>query len=139
MTGLARFHDAQKGIFPTTLAELQSGRKKTHWMWFVFPQHVSLGRSEMAKRYGIADIAEAQAYLSDPVLGPRLKRCTDAVLSHRDTPIDDILGEVDAMKFRSCLTLFLAADPDEPVFAEALETFYAGNPDPLTLAALKSA
>jgi uncharacterized protein (DUF1810 family) len=140
MTDLDRFVKAQAGRHGTTfdqaLAELQAGRKASHWIWFVLPQLRVLGRSQMARAYGIADLAEAQAYAAHPVLGPRLVACVRAMLSHSGKSAEAILGPVDALKFCSCLTLFEKAAPDEPVWGQALECFYGGTRDEATLAAL---
>lgn len=135
--GLARFHAAQGRQYADALRELQDGRKTTHWIWFVFPQLRALGRSGTARLYGIADLAEARAYLSDPVLAARLIAAAEAMLPHPD-PVA-VLGPVDAMKLRSSATLFAAAAPDSPagqVMARILDRFWDGAPDPLTLDAL---
>jgi uncharacterized protein (DUF1810 family) len=131
---LERFVTAQDqhGTYTQAVAELRSGRKTSHWMWFVFPQIAGLGRSATAQAYAIADLAEARAYLAHPVLGPRLVECAETVASHRDRSADQIFGGIDAMKLRSSMTLFAAADPNQPVFAAVLEHFFAG-PDPETL------
>ncbi len=130
---LKRFVRAQEHDYKTALAELYSGRKRTHWIWYVFPQLRELGRSEMAREYGIADRQEAAAYIAHPLLGARLVECVKAVLGHSGLGADEILGEVDAMKFRSCLTLFAEVAPTEPAFFAALEAFYQGRPDNETL------
>lgn len=130
MSDLSRFHSAQADVCPTALAEIRAGAKRTHWMWFIFPQLRALGRSPTAKHYGIADIAEARAYLDDPVLGPRLRECCAALLKHHAAP-ESILGPVDALKLRSCATLFMHVS-DEPVFRKILAQFYNGEPCPLT-------
>lgn len=122
---LHRFHEAQAGTYATALAELQAGRKRSHWMWFIFPQLASLGRSGTAKFYGIADLEEARAYLADPVLGPRLIACAEAMLQHPDRSAEDILGPVDALKLRSSATLFEAAGAQ--VMGRVLATFYGGE------------
>ncbi len=127
---------AQDPVWPAVEAELAAGTKTSHWMWFVFPQLAGLGRSATSRRFAIADLAEARAYLAHPALGPRLREATDLVLRHRGADPEAILGPVDAGKFRSCLTLFAAAAPDEPRFGAALEAFYGGAPDPRTLALL---
>lgn len=127
--GLDRFVKAQEGVFERALAELEAGRKRTHWIWYVLPQLDGLGRSFKAEYYGIADLAEAKAYLAHPILGPRLRACVKAMLGHRGTPPRAILGSPDDLKFRSCLTLFETAAPDEPLFAEALAAFYEGDRD----------
>lgn len=133
MADLERFHAAQAGTYETALAELRAGEKRSHWMWFILPQIAGLGRSPMAQRYAIADLQEAREYLADPVLGARLKACVAAALEHRDRSARAIFGPPDDMKFRSCLTLFEAAAPHEPLFGEALDTFYQGERDPETL------
>ena len=133
MDGLARFLEAQAPIHESAFEELRDGRKRTHWMWFVFPQLRGLGRSETAWRYGIADLAEARAYLGHPVLGPRLAECTQAVLAHAGTPLGAILGFPDELKFVSCMTLFDAAGGSKDLFQRALQVFNGGNPDEGTL------
>ena len=135
MSDLVRFHTAQKPVFEGALAELQRGRKATHWMWFVFPQLRSLGRSATAYRYGITDLAEARRYLKDPILADRLIRAAQAVLSHPDKSATSIMGPVDALKLRSSATLFDAAGGG-PEFRQILDTFYDGEPCHLTLSAL---
>lgn len=134
---LNRFLEAQDPIYATALAELRQGRKRSHWIWFILPQLKGLGWSSMSARYGISGLEEARAYLAHPVLGPRLLECVHALLAHAGTPPDTILGGIDAMKFRSCLTLFARAAPAEPVFAAALERFFAGEPDPKSLRLLE--
>ncbi|MGN5375332.1 DUF1810 domain-containing protein [Sphingomonas hankookensis] len=135
---LARFVDAQRDSHATALAELRAGAKRSHWMWFVFPQIAGLGSSAMARRYAIAGRAEAQAYLAHPLLAARLVEAADALLAHRDRDIDAMLGAVDAMKLRSSMTLFEAAsDGSQPVFAAILDTFYSGRRDPATLSRLR--
>ncbi len=134
---LARFVDAQRDSYATALAELRAGAKRSHWMWFVFPQIAGLGSSAMAQHYAIADRAEARAYLAHPLLAARLVESSQALLAHRDRDIDAMLGAIDAVKLRSSMTLFEAAsDGGEPVFAAILDTFYAGERDPATLARL---
>jgi uncharacterized protein (DUF1810 family) len=131
---LQRFLDAQDagGTYERALGELRAGRKTSHWMWFVFPQVAGLGQSATSRRYAIASLAEARAYLEHPVLGPRLLECARALLGHEDRSAAEILGEIDAVKLRSSMTLFAAADPREPVFAEVLDRFYAGARDAAT-------
>lgn len=138
-SGLERFLEAQSNSFDEALSELLAGRKRTHWMWYILPQLRGLGRSEMAYLYGIADRQEAQDYLKHPVLGPRLVRCVQAMLTHRHANPAQILGEVDALKLHSCLTLFAAVAPAEPCFTEALATFYRGRHDQATLDLLGAA
>ncbi|MDP9795617.1 uncharacterized protein (DUF1810 family) [Catenuloplanes nepalensis] len=132
MADLQRFVDAQEGVHERALAELAAGEKRSHWMWFVFPQLAGLGRSEMARRYALASLDEARDYLAHPVLGPRLRECARAVLSVQGRTADRILGGIDAQKLRSSMTLFSLAAPDEPVFAEVLDRYFEGAPDPLT-------
>ena len=129
---LERFHAAQEDTYATALTELQAGQKRSHWMWFIFPQLASLGRSGTAKFYGIADLAEARAYLADPVLGPRLIACAEAMLMHPDRSATDILGPVDAMKLRSSATLFAMAGAE--VMDEVLAAFHGGERCPVTVA-----
>ncbi len=135
---LERFVEAQEGDYAQALAELSAGRKRTHWIWYVLPQLRELGRSAMAKEYGISDGNEAASYLAHPLLGPRLVECVSAILNHSDRSAVDILGDIDAMKFRSCLTLFAQVAPAEPVFARALAVFYQGVPDDETLRLLRT-
>src|SRR5690606_11356984 len=124
-------------VYEDALAELKAGRKRTHWMWFVFPQIAGLGRSETARYYALASAAEARAYLDDPALGTRLRDCTAAVLAHRDRGAEAVFGPVDALKFRSSMTLFEAIAGDAALFAAALDAFYEGARDPATLAILE--
>ena len=137
MTDLSRFHEAQEATYDTALAELRAGRKRTHWMWFIFPQLRGLGRSPTAQHYGIDGLEEARAYLADPVLGPRLVEAARAVLAHRDRDLAEVLGGVDAMKLRSSATLFEAAGGD-PVFGEILGAFHDGERCELTRRKLAS-
>ena len=131
---LQRFVDAQAPAFPAALAELRAGRKRTHWMWFVFPQLASLGRSGTARFYGIGSLDEARAYAEHPVLGARLVACTQAVLAHAGArSLHEIFGSPDDLKFRSCMTLFANAAKERAPFDAALEAFCDG-PDPLTVA-----
>ena len=130
---LERFVRAQERDYAQALAELDAGRKKTHWVWYVLPQLRDLGRSPMAAAYGIAGRQEAAAYMAHPVLGPRLVECVNAMLGHPDCSAAEILGDVDAMKFRSCLTLFAEVATGEPCFRAALASFYQGRPDEATL------
>ena len=131
-----RFVDAQAHSYEDAFDEIRAGHKTSHWMWFVFPQIAGLGRSDTARRYAIASLDEARAYLAHPVLGERLKACTRAVLAHRDRSAHAIFGSPDDVKFRSSMTLFSAADPAEPLFRDALAQFDGGQQDPLTVAAL---
>jgi len=130
---LARFREAQVQWYATALRELRAGKKRSHWVWFVFPQLKGLGCSANAERYGLSGLAEARAYLADALLGQRLRECTAAMLAHQSLGASAVLGELDALKFRSCLTLFALADPGEPVFVAALESLFAGERDWRTL------
>jgi uncharacterized protein (DUF1810 family) len=133
---LERFVTAQRDIYPRALAELVQGRKDSHWMWFVFPQIAGLGQSAMAVRYAIADLAEARDYLAHPLLGARLREAAAAMLSHAGArSAEAILGGIDAVKFRSSMTLFDAAAPGEAgaLFSDCLAAFYGGARDPETL------
>lgn len=127
------FIQAQHPCYARVLAELRAGEKQTHWMWFIFPQLQGLGQSEMAYRFGLADLDAARAYLAHPVLGPRLIECASIVLQHRGVEPESIFGTVDAMKLRSCMTLFDRAAPTEAMFKQVLEQFYEGKPDAWTL------
>jgi uncharacterized protein (DUF1810 family) len=118
---------AQDPVWDEVTAELAAGQKASHWMWFVFPQIAGLGRSPTARFYAIGDLGEAKDYLAHPVLGPRLEAATRLMLGHAGTPPEAILGGIDAQKFRSSMTLFEAADPGRPVFAEALDAFCGGK------------
>jgi len=119
------------------LAELGSGRKRSHWMWFVFPQLQGLGLSGMAQRYAIGSLEEASAYLAHPVLGPRLRQCCELMLRVPDRSAHEILGSPDDTKFRSCVTLFRVAAPGEPLFQQCLDRYYDGQPDQRTLELLQ--
>lgn len=134
---LQRFVDAQAPVFDTALAELRAGQKRSHWMWFVFPQLRGLGRSPTARHYGIASLEEARAYRAHPVLGPRLEEATRAVLSVRDRTLHAVFGSPDDMKFRSSMTLFArAGEGDGGVCRQALERWCGGVEDPATLSLL---
>lgn len=128
---LQRFLDAQDGggTYESALAELTVGRKTSHWIWFVFPQLAGLGGSEMSRRYAIASLAEARAYVEHLVLGERIRDCCQALLRHRDRDAAEILGGIDAVKLRSSMTLFAAAAPGESLFTRVLDSFYEGEPD----------
>lgn len=130
---LGRFVEAQAATYAAALAELRRGRKASHWMWFVFPQIAGLGRSPTARFYALASLDEARAYLSHPVLGPRLSEVVDAILALPGRDARAVFGSPDDLKLRSSLTLFQAAAPDEPRFQRALDKYFAGRPDPLTL------
>ncbi len=135
-SGLERFITAQAPVFATVLDELQAGRKRTHWMWFVFPQLRGLGRSSTARHYGIASLAEARAYLAHAELGPRLRLCTQRVVAIRNRSLAEIFGTPDDLKFRSCMTLFARAAGEPGIFGEALARCCEGRPDPATLSLL---
>ena len=131
--GLSRFVAAQQDTFARALAELRAGEKRSHWMWFIFPQIAGLGRSDMARHYALRDLAEAQAYLAHPVLGPRLRECMAAVLAHAGVrTAEAIFGSIDAVKLRSSMTLFEAAG-DEHACADVLNAFFSGARDAETL------
>lgn len=133
---LDRFVRAQDPVYSDVLAELRTGKKRTHWMWFVFPQIAGLGQSEMARTYAIASSDEAAAYLAHPVLGPRLRECARLVATHSDMDVADIFGGPDDRKFHSSMTLFNDIAPDEAVFQTCLDQFFDGRPDAATLARL---
>ena len=134
---LERFVAAQDAVFPQVLDELSRGRKTSHWMWFVFPQLRGLGRSATARHFGLASGGEAGAYWRHPLLGARLKEGSDLVLAVAGRSALQIFGPPDDLKFRSCMTLFEAVAPGEPVFARALETYFGGERDARTLELLR--
>ena len=129
---LQRFLTAQDFNYSTALEEIRNGEKRSHWIWFIFPQLAVLGQSGNAKYYGISRLDEAKAYLAHPVLAERLRVITNALLQHKGRDAADIFGGLDAMKVRSCMTLFDAASPND-IFRKVLDTFYDGNADKLTL------
>jgi uncharacterized protein (DUF1810 family) len=131
---LQRFVDAQDqgGTYDAALAELRAGRKTSHWMWFVFPQIAGLGQSAISRRFAISSLDEAQAYLADPVLGPRLIESARALTQLPTTSAEEVFGSIDALKLRSSMTLFRRADPDEPVFAHVLDQYFGGEADGAT-------
>ena len=133
---LHRFVDAQAGVYEAVVDELRDGRKASHWMWFVFPQLRGLGHSPTAQHYGIASLDEARAYLAHPLLGERLRACTRLVLQVEGRSAHAIFGSPDDFKFRSCMTLFCFAAPDEDLFDEALGRYFGGEPDPRTVGLL---
>ena len=133
---LQRLVDAQEPVYETVLGELRAGRKRGHWMWFIFPQIVGLGRSAMAQTFALSSLEEASAYLAHPVLGRRLRECAMLVAGIPGRSITEIFGNPDDMKFRSSMTLFARAAPDEPIFATCLRQYFRGEPDPQTLANL---
>ena len=130
---LERFVTAQASCYERVVAELRRGHKSSHWMWFIFPQIVGLGRSPTAQFYALASLDEARAYLNHPVLGPRLVECTVAANAVPDGSAYDIFGGIDEVKFRSSMTLFAVAAPKEPVFRAALDRYFEGEGDRLTL------
>lgn len=134
---LNRFHDAQAPHYDRVTAELRDGAKRSHWMWFVFPQIEGLGKSEMAQRYAIHSLGEARAYLADTVLGLRLRECTALVLATKDRSVDDIFGYPDNLKFHSCMTLFAHAASEDTVFRDALDKFFGGREDGKTVSRLE--
>jgi uncharacterized protein (DUF1810 family) len=130
---LDRFVKAQESVFEEVLSELHAGRKRSHWIWFIFPQLKGLGHSAMAQDYGITSREEAEAYLQHPVLGLRLKECTQLVNAVEGRSIDAILGYPDDLKFRSSMTLFALVAPEETVFKDALRKYFSGELDQLTV------
>lgn len=130
---LQRFVEAQAPVFEQARSELREGRKTGHWMWFIFPQIQGLGSSSMAREFAIGSLAEAQEYLKHPILGPRLRECTRLVNEVKDRSIHQLLGYPDDLKFRSSMTLFAHATADNQVFMDALQKYFAGEFDRLTL------
>jgi uncharacterized protein (DUF1810 family) len=130
---LDRFLSAQAGVYSQVLVELRAGQKQSHWIWFIFPQMKGLGSSSHAQFYGIGSLEEAAAYWRHPVLGPRLEECTILVNQVEKRTIERILGYPDDLKFRSSMTLFSRAAPEAAIFTQALDKYFAGQPDPLTL------
>jgi uncharacterized protein (DUF1810 family) len=137
---LERFVAAQDhgGTYEAALAELRGGRKRSHWMWFVFPQIAGLGQSPISRRYAISSLAEAKAYLAHPVLGPRLVECARVLSGLNETSAEAVFGGIDTMKLRSSMTLFARADPANPLFGEVLDKYFAGLPDAATDRLLES-
>ncbi len=131
---LQRFVDAQDddGTYESVLRELRDGRKRSHWMWFIFPQIAGLGQSPTSRRYAISSLEEARAYVEHPVLGPRLEECTRALLQRTGASARDIFGGIDALKLRSSMTLFHRADPDNALYSEVLDRYFGGEPDSAT-------
>lgn len=132
---LERFVEAQDagGTYGSAVDELRLGWKKSHWMWFVFPQIAGLGRSSMSQRYAISSVDEARAYLEHPVLGPRLRECASLVVQAQGRSAEQIFGDIDAQKLHSSMTLFLQAAPDEPLFKQVLDQYFGGRLDQGTL------
>ena len=131
--GLDRFVQAQEGAYAQALGEIRGGRKRTHWMWYIFPQLDGLGFSATSRHFAIKGLDEARAYLEHPVLGPMLLECAKAALRVEGRTASEIFGSPDDLKLRSSLTLFARAAPDEPLFRQALDRYFAGEPDPRTL------
>lgn len=136
---LQRFVDAQDGVYEAVLEELRSGAKRSHWMWFIFPQVRGLGHSSMSVRFGIGSRDEAVAYLHHPILGPRLRECTSLVLAIEGRSSREIFGSIDEMKFRSSMTLFARVAGDETLFEDALKKYSGGAEDERTLEILGAA
>jgi len=130
---LKRFQDAQAPVIEQVRVELRAGKKRGHWMWFVFPQIAGLGRSETAQTFAIASLDEARAYLAHEILGPRLRECTALVVALQGRTIGEIFGYPDDLKFHSSITLFACAAPNEPVFREALNKYFGGAEDMATV------
>jgi len=130
---LRRFVDAQERVFDQVCSELRNGRKRSHWMWYIFPQIKGLGYSAISVKYSISSLEEAKAYLDHPILGPRLRECTRLVNQIDGRAIEDIFGYPDDMKFHSSVTLFARATPDNAIFRDALQKYFSGQPDQLTL------
>lgn len=140
MTGdddLRRFVEAQEKVYGAVVEELRAGHKRGHWMWYIFPQISGLGFSATAQKYAIRSLQEAEAYAAHPVLGQRLRQCTRLVLNLEGLSIERLFPYPDDLKFRSCMTLFDRAAPDEGLFGDALQRYFAGQPDPLTLDLLR--
>jgi uncharacterized protein (DUF1810 family) len=138
---LERFQIAQDrgGTYERAVGELRAGRKRSHWMWFVFPQLAGLGHSSMSRTYAISSLAEAEAYLRHPVLGPRLLECARILTELGGTGAEEILGPVDALKLRSSMTLFARAAPEEELFGQVLEQYFGGVPDAASEELLRAA
>ena len=135
---LKRFLDAQQHEYAQALQEIRGGRKRSHWIWFIFPQLKELGYSDTAKFYGIRDLAEAKAYLAEPTLRARLIEISEALLKLPENDPNKVMGYPDDLKLRSSMTLFAAADPDCPVFQQVLDKYFDGKPDQRTLDLLRS-
>ena len=131
--GLKRFVDAQEPVYQEVLEELRAGKKRSHWIWFIFPQIAGLGNSPTSQHYAIASLEEARAYLGHPVLGARLRECTANVNQIEGRTVSEIFGWPDDMKFRSCMTLFAQATTENQVFRDALEKYFSGEADQQTL------
>ena len=131
--GLERFVEAQATVYHAVVAELSMGHKETHWMWFIFPQLKELGKSAIAKRFGIESADEARAYLAHPLLGSRLVECTKLLLAQRNADAYEIFGSPDDVKLRSCMSLFCVTAPQEPAFQQTLDVFFRGKLDEVTV------
>jgi uncharacterized protein (DUF1810 family) len=136
LSDLGRFERAQRSTYASAVEELRAGRKRSHWMWFVFPQIAGLGRSATAREFAISSLDEARAYLAHPVLGPRLRESAGIVAGLSGRSAEEVFGPIDAMKLRSSMTLFARAAPDEPVFAQVLDRYFGGVADEQTDARL---
>ena len=134
---LNRFVEAQKGVYETALSELVAGQKRSHWMWFIFPQVAGLGSSTMARKYAIRSREEAKAYLQHPVLGPRLNECTSALLRVENRSAEEIMGYPDFLKLKSSMTLFAEVSEPPSLFSDVLKNFFADQPDARTIALLR--
>ena len=134
---LQRFVDAQDSVYEQVCLELRDGYKKSHWMWFIFPQIKGLGHSPLANKFAISSLQEAAAYLEHPILGPRLRECSRLVTLLEGRSIDQIFGHTDSLKFRSSMTLFAHATPDNQVFKDALQKYFEAESDRLTLERLE--
>jgi uncharacterized protein (DUF1810 family) len=133
---LQRFVDAQQPVYDTARGELAAGRKRSHWMWFIFPQIAGLGHSETAQRFAVSSLQEARAYLAHPLLGPRLHECAQLAAHAEGDDANAVFGHPDDLKFHSSMTLFAQATPDNQVFVDCLRKFFGGEPDSATLARL---
>ncbi|WP_428232036.1 DUF1810 domain-containing protein [Flavobacterium sp.] len=135
---LLRFLDAQNKLYLTALSEIKKGKKETHWMWFIFPQIKGLGKSDTANYYAINDLKEATEFLEHPILGKHLVEISELFLTFKRKSADGILGDLDARKLRSSMTLFSLVENTNPIFQEVLEAFFSGELDPLTLSIINS-
>ena len=133
INSLERFVKAQELAYPIALQDIKKGKKRSHWMWYIFPQLRGLGTSTMAHKYGIVDIGEAKAYLEHPVLSARLYELCGELLKHKDKSANDIFGDIDAMKLKSSMTLFALTSKEHTIFDEVLECFFDGERDATTL------
>ena len=137
INSLDRFLEAQEPMYDTALAEIKKGEKESHWMWYIFPQLRGLGKSQMAYAYGINGLEEAKAYLAHPVLSARLIEISEALLEHTDIIIEDLIGDLDVLKLRSCMTLFAFLSEEGSVFHQVLDCFYDGKMDEHTIELIK--